>query len=139
MNICNKTGHNSLTMHIMLTEDYRMGLLIPPVKDICMILFAAGELIRGALDSRHLAGTVGGRIQILDNLLHNDLKLSLKHMCREAIRKHLLQMSNLILFCRIPRLVFPHQLRDYLLYYMSIDDAVKHVYDEVTGLILTNR
>ena len=138
VNICNKDGHNALTRHIMLT-DYRMeDHLVNMLKDVYMVLFAAGEQLRGTVDSKHLTDDLGQKIPIPDYLLNENLKLCLSHLCREAIRKHLLQMSNLNLFRRIPRLVFPHHLREYLMYYVSIDDAVKPVYHEKSGLIVAN-
>ena len=40
----------------------------------------------------------------------------LKHLCRETIREHLLQMSQDNLFVRVPRLGLPKSLTGYLLY-----------------------
>ena len=60
---------------------------------------------------------------IPDFLKFEDLQLELKHICREAIRKHLLKLdlhSNL--FNRIPRLGLPEVLNQYLLYEVSFDD-----------------
>ena len=135
--ICERFGHNSLTWHIVMSKD-RSGRL-PPVKDVCMVLFAAGEQLIGTVDSKHLTDALDQKMPIPDYLLNEDLKLCLKHMCREAMRKHLLQMSNLNLFCRIPGFTFPPHLREYLMYYMSIDDAVEPVYDEKTGEIVAKR
>ena len=154
VNICNKDGHNALTRLIMLTDNRKEHHLVRNVymvkdvytvggvymeKDVHMVLFAAGEQIIETVDSRHLADALDQKIPIPDYLLNEDLKLCLKHMCREAVRKHLLQMSNLNLFCRIPGFTFPPHLREYLVYHVSIDDAVKPVYHEKSGLIAAYR
>ena len=61
----------------------------------------------------------------------NDLvpaeRRGLLHLCREAIREHLLQMSNVNLFVRIPELGLPSQMVDYLLYGVSLSDIGKHL------------
>ena len=47
----------------------------------------------------------------------------LKQMCREAIRKHLLELDpHAHLFHRVPRLGLPSLLTEYLLYNISLDD-----------------
>ena len=54
-------------------------------------------------------------------LQYRKLKLRLKHICREVIRKHLLQMSpHEHLFARIPRLPLPPALKSYLLFNVSL-------------------
>ena len=137
VNICETFGHNPLTWHIVMSKD-RAGRL-PPVKEIRMVLFVAGEQLCGTLDSKHLADALDRKIPIPDYLLNEDLKLCLKHMCREAVRKHLLQISNLNLFCRIPGFSLPSHLRDYLMYFVAIDDAVKPEYDDDSGEIVVKR
>ena len=77
------------------------------------LLFAAGESLENV-----------GESKIPDCLKFKDLQLLLKQICREAIRKHLLDLdphSNL--FCRIPRLGLPQLLNQYLLYGESLDDG----------------
>ena len=60
-------------------------------------------------------------------LLFDDLKLCLKHLSREVIRKHLLKLDlHEHLFGRVPRLELPTSLTDFLLYGMSIDNETKH-------------
>ena len=46
---------------------------------------------------------------------------TLKHLCREIIRKRLLQMSPVNLFCRVPLLGLPSIVTQYILYDMSLD------------------
>ena len=77
-------------------------------------LFAAGETLDGIPDE-----------EIPDCLKFNDVKLELKHICREAIRKHLLKLDpHTHLFGRVPRLGLPSLLTEYLLYNMSFDDDI---------------
>ena len=48
---------------------------------------------------------------------------SLKHLCRETIREHLLQLDlHGNLFMRIPLLGTPKLITNYLLYHLSLDD-----------------
>ena len=49
-------------------------------------------------------------------------KLSLKDICRQAIRKHMLNVNSTVnLFVRIPALELPSTLIEYLLYSVSLD------------------
>ena len=45
---------------------------------------------------------------------------TLKHFCREIIRKHLLQMSKTNLFVQVPKIGLPSSLAQYLLYDVSV-------------------
>ena len=47
--------------------------------------------------------------------------LSLQHLCRNVIRKNLLQMSNLNLFVMVPKLGLPH-LSEFLLFSEILDE-----------------
>ena len=48
---------------------------------------------------------------------------NLKHLCREAIREHLLHLDqHENLFQRVPRLGLPALLQSYLLYWQTLDD-----------------
>ena len=82
--------------------------------DVLMLLYAAGETLEGAdvnID------------KIPEQLKFEEEKLQLKHICREAIRKHLLKMDpHQHLFGRIPRLGLPSSMTDYLLFEMSLDN-----------------
>ena len=77
------------------------------------VLFAAGE---SRSDKKN-----GGKI---DENLKKDLmtgfRIELSHLCRKAIRNHLLQMSNVNLFVRVERLGLPATLQKYILYDQSI-------------------
>ena len=61
---------------------------------------------------------------IPDTPSHGDpkLEMSLKHLSREAIRKHLLQISRVNLFVRVSRLGLPSIITDYLLYNVKLDE-----------------
>ena len=47
---------------------------------------------------------------------------SLKHLCRKAIRNHLLQMRPVNLFVGVPQLGLPTLLQEYLLFNVALDD-----------------
>ena len=86
-----------------------------------MVLFqyAAGEKIGGGT-LEYLRDS--GKVAIPDVLLEETLKLNLKHMCRETIRKHLLSLDpHSHLFGRVPRLGLPVSLTSYLLYNCSLN------------------
>ena len=48
--------------------------------------------------------------------------MRLKHLCRQCVRKHLLQMSPVNLFVQVLQLGLPTLLQKYLLYNVSLDD-----------------
>ena len=54
-------------------------------------------------------------------LSDDDPSLCLKHICRQTIREHLLQMSRIYLFVRVPHLGLPPSLARYLLNDLSVD------------------
>ena len=81
-------------------------------RDTIVLLYAAGERPK----------TLEG---IEKDEIPKDLKfkLELKHICREAIRKHLLKLDlHWNLFSRVPRLGLPSALCKYLLFNASLDD-----------------
>ena len=96
--------YNALTSHILHS--------CPHAKDISMLLFVAGEMVEGFINEK------------LQNILKlGDPGIQLKHICREAIRKHLLDLDpHQHLFGRIPKLGLPGLLNLYLLYGESLDD-----------------
>ena len=49
-------------------------------------------------------------------------ELHLSHLCRASIRKHLLQMSSMNLFARVPKLGLPKLLQKYLLFSEILDE-----------------
>ena len=109
VNKYNWNGHNALRFHI-----YECGIRRESNKEVCMLLFAAGEAIDGATVDRVIT------VPVPDYLLHKDLKLNLKQLTREAIRKHLINIDpHQHLFGRIPQLGLPSSLTAYLLYNVS--------------------
>ena len=62
------------------------------------------------------------RVIEVPDYLKPSVEIRLMNICREAIRKHLLQMSDVNLFSRIPKLGLPTMLSQYLLYDVFLDD-----------------
>ena len=77
-------------------------------RDIVRVLFAAGEKIDHPVD--------------VSDYLHLPSQLCLKHLCREVIREHLLQMNpHKHLFNLISQIKLLSYITQYLLYYMSLN------------------
>ena len=90
-------------------------------KNVAHLLFAAGETVGEIVD-------YGSPEQ----------RLYLKHICREAIRKHLLKLEpHTHLFGRVPRLGLPSSLSRYLLYCMSLDDDIETNSNEDIDAVLS--
>ena len=101
-------GSNALTYHL----DYiRNSSTAPEYIKFVMLLFAAGE-------------TVDETKVKVPNYLKPSAEISLMNICRETIRKHLLQMSSINLFIRVPRLPLPRLMTSYLLYNVTLDYEV---------------
>ena len=74
------------------------------------LLFAAGDKVTELSDE-------------VKRILDEPGKMNLSHLCREAIRKQLLEMDvHTHLFGRVPRLGLPAPLQNYLLYDQTLDD-----------------
>ena len=82
-------------------------------ENMSRLLFATGEI----LDDYDLK-------EIMQCLLElTDVKMQLKHICREAIRKHLLKLDpHQHLFSRIPLLGLPEMIKEYLLFDESLEE-----------------
>ena len=93
------------------------------INDMQILLYAAGEILDGpkfAIEN-----------YTNDNIIHFNIpeyftelkeKLDLKHLWREAIRKHLIHLDpHEHLFGRIPQLGLPSIVTEYLLYDCSLD------------------
>ena len=97
-------GENALTWHLMDESP-----------EVIELLYAAGETIDEA------------KVQVTDYL--KPPELSLKHLCRETIRRHLINIDpHQNLFGWIPQLGLPPSLAIYLMYNMSLDDDDDDVY-----------
>ena len=117
INITDRHGYNALTYYMSHSDKVD--------KDVCSLLYAAGETTPEKLESRVPSG--GNKtINVVDYLPQIQIKFYLKYLCREAIRKHLLNLDpHTHLFGRISRLGLdlPKSLIEYLLFYMSLDSA----------------
>ena len=102
INIVDSNGYNVLSHHIA------RGLYS---REICWLLYVAGE--------KPMCG-----VYVPEYLKRADSsRLDLNHICRQAIRKHLLNADPYShLFGRIPRLGLPSIVTEYLLYELSLDD-----------------
>ena len=109
INKANASYQNALDEHLMGCQ--------PARKPVAMLLFAAGEL------SEITAGQ--DNVHIPDYLHLPELKVCLKHVCRESIRRYLIDLNlKSHLFYRIPKLGLPSLLNEYLLYNISLDDEL---------------
>ena len=106
---------NALMSHLELFEPVHRGLV--------SLLFAAGEILDDADDDlKDLAQDV---------LQFKEIRIQLKHICRKAVRKHLLNLDpHEHLFGRIPRLELPEIITQYLLYDQSLNNDDESVYDD---------
>ena len=118
VNVCNRDGINTLKRYIAHNSR-------APDKDICMLLFAAGDLIGGSTfraSCDYFSHKIQ-QVQVPEFLLREDLIFSLKHLCRQAIRKHLLSLDpHQHLFGRVPRLGLPDVLCKYIVYNIALEE-----------------
>ena len=96
-----------------------------PDRTMVLLLHAAGETIDGNnLIWYNFDALIPERVEIPDYLSNKNQKLSLKHQCRETIRKRLLEVDrHTHLFGRVTKLGLPKLLAKYLVYNMSLDDT----------------
>ena len=96
-------GSNALKSYIMKCAS--------PSKDVAMLLYASGEQVRPDAFFK------------VPKFLHfKTIKMKLKHICRQAIRKHLLELDlHQHLFGRVPRLGLPNDLNKYLMFNVSLE------------------
>ena len=89
--------------------------------DLCMLLYAVGD----TLDGPNVPGGPGSSVSITEiPECFKELrkKMDLKHLCREAIRKHLIDVDpHEHLFKRIPKLELPSFVTEYILYDCTLD------------------
>ena len=101
---------NMLHYHIECSNHYPGSKFDARDERLSLLLFAAGETLDGVKED-----------QIPECLKFREVKDTLKHICRQTIRKHLLKLDpQQHLFGRIPKLGLPSSLNSYLLYYMSL-------------------
>ena len=58
-----------------------------------MLLYAAGETLDGPLPPKRGKYGIIGRVEIPEYFVKLKENLELKHLCREAIRKHLIDLD----------------------------------------------
>ena len=109
VNVRNNHGFNALTFHLKNIKD---GDKTDDKLDkkFVQLLFAAGEIIDES------------KLKKVPDCLKKSEEISLMNICRETIRKHLLQMSNVNLFVRVPRLPLPQLMTSYLLYDVTLNE-----------------
>ena len=113
INMFNKNIRNALCNNI----ERRISANKHPDRTMVLLLYAAGKTLDGItiLENEHTSC-------ILDYL--EKRKTCLKHLCREAIRKHLLDINCYNnLYGRVPRLGLPKTLTRYILFDMSLNGA----------------
>ena len=118
-----RLGPNALTRMIQRENvEVIYSWSISEEEQIIGILHAAGE----SVDTTVLENPDCRRKIFLKfpDFLNFCVNINLKSICRETIRKHLLQMSQVNLFYRVPRLGLPAALRKYLLYNVSINNDI---------------
>ena len=109
-------------VNVKLYNALKYKILNNPTKDVCMMLFAAGEILDGTTVKEMDHTGRETKAQVPDYLLFKDVEFRLKHQCREKIRKHLLDVDrHTSLFHRVPQLPLPHIVIDYLLYDLSLE------------------
>ena len=87
-------------------------------REFTMLLFAAGETPN--------TGVVRPKLKAIDIPEHLEVfiepnVLCLADICRKMIRKHLMEINNVNLLVRIPKLGLPTLLRSFLMYDVSIE------------------
>ena len=112
VNIRNEDGVNALTY---LVGDFAKDHLfswekVVPKKEFARLLFVAGET------------TDETRVKEVPEYLRQPEDINLMNICRETIRKHLLQMSRMNLIYKIHRLGLPNLMASYLLYDVTLDE-----------------
>ena len=113
MNMVNAAGENALQY------PRRYDSSASPDRTMVLFQYAAGENI-GDGTLKNLQNS--GKVAVPVVLFEETLKLNLKHLCRQAIRKHLLKLDpHSHLFGRVPRLGLPVSLTSYLLYNFTLD------------------
>ena len=111
INMRNIKHRNAIQQYVHACDEcYR-----EPDRTMVLLMYAAGESLRG-LKMKHRL--------VVESCLADDLSLGticLKYLCREAIRKYLLELNyHENLFNRVPKLGLPPTLSKYLLFIDSL-------------------
>ena len=120
VNVPNVYFNNTLIYYILECE----RSIHKVSKDICILLFAAGERVTVPIvEGRSRCRSHVVKAEVPEYLFHRELQMCLKHLCREAIRNHLLDLDlHTHLLSRIPRLNLPSSVTNYLLYNQTLGD-----------------
>ena len=111
VNVKDDNGCNTLTHFLtQLDGDRREIMFGNQIEKFVQLLFAAGESVDET------------KVETVPDYLKPSAKICLKNICRETIRKHLLQMSDMNLFFRVPQLGLPHLMMPYLLYDVTLEE-----------------
>ena len=121
------------SLETALVELYKSKSTKTCAKVAPMLLFAAGvKLHRKLKRNEGVPSPFIKRREFLHFLPLSGCNFSLKHLCRKAIRKHLLQVDkHTNLFTRVTQLLLPRHLPEYLVYDMSLEKEYK--FDDDTG------
>ena len=126
INKYNKYNLNAICENLYWYDDgiHHQRASHKPEAEVYTLLYAAGEMLPGGATSegKTLINTVE-RAKRLYHVLFESLRFDLKHLCREAIRKHLLHLNHHEhLFSRVPRLGLVKPLTEYLIFRMSLSE-----------------
>ena len=112
VNLLNNKKLNALCHHINKSKYWNK----PPDRTMVLLLYAAGETLDGiTIDEDDESARC-----VLDYLDKREIRL--KSLCRETIRKHLIELNfHRCLFNKIPQLGLPTLMTRYLLYNMTLD------------------
>ena len=111
-----KKGAEVITSNHLLSNDLLCSLMIrhqQAVEKPFWLLFAAGVDMPMNIN-KHFPRSI--------YTYPLEEEMSLKHLCRKAIRKYLLKMSPVNLFVQVPQLGLPTLLQEYLLFNVALDD-----------------
>ena len=106
VNVKDEDGMTALDYFLFLCEAINQT---SKEREYAMLLFAAGDTVDET------------QVKVANYLKPPAESQSLKNICRETIRKHLLQMSDVNLFARVPQLSLKRELTSYLLYDVTLD------------------
>ena len=105
--------HKFLYRNVNMNHPWFIGMKQSEINDkaAILLLYSAGETLEGTDVDK-----------IPEVLQFEEEKLELKHICREAIRKHLLKVDpHQHLFGRVPRLKLPERITEYLLFNETLE------------------
>ena len=124
VNLFLKSGAHVNTSRITPTRSPRKHVeqrKSPSRTKLLTLLHAAGEDTEGATVERVSPDGITRYFDVVDSMVDN--RYQLQHLCREVIRRQLLQVEPPVnLFVKVPRLGLPGLLGRYLLYNRTLDD-----------------